>query len=195
MIYPIVAYGHHVLRERAQAVALDTDLQAFVADMFDTMDQAGGVGLAAPQIGKSWRLFVADLRVFADPNVQADGLRKAYINPKLRVQDATVQYEEEGCLSIPGVQIKVPRPKEVCIMYTALDGSSRQEILHDLPARVIQHEYDHLDGKLCIDYATPLQRQILQSKLAKIKMGKVEVPYRMHFAKQSMRSATCTASE
>ena len=195
MIYPIVAYGHHVLREKAQAVTPDVDIQALVADMFATMDQAGGVGLAAPQIGKSLRLFVVDLGALTDLNIPVDHLRKVYINPKLQVQDSSIEYDEEGCLSIPGVRISVPRSKEVRITYTALDGSLRQEMLHDLLARIIQHEYDHLNGKLCIDYAAPLQRQILQSKLAKVKMGKIDVDYRMHFAKQPLRSAACTASE
>ena len=181
MIYPIVSYGSPILRAKARNVAPHLPIEALVADMFATMDQAGGVGLAAPQIGKSLRLFVVNLTAFADASLQEDSCRKVYINPQLQLDDTDIQYEAEGCLSIPGIQITVPRAQRASITYTDWEGRLQQEVLTDMPARIIQHEYDHLEGKLHIDYARPLQRRLLKSKLAAIKMGKAAAAYRMQY--------------
>lgn len=182
MIYPIVAYGDRVLRKRATNLAQGTDVQGLVAAMFATMDQAGGVGLAAPQVGKSMRLFVVDLSLFMGETGQRDWYRRAYINPTLQLDSTDrLQYHEEGCLSIPAVWVAVPRAKRLVVTYFDVHWQPQEEELTDMPARVIQHEYDHLEGKLHIDYASPLKRRLLQNKLAAISQGKVPVSYPMRF--------------
>ena len=183
MIYPIVAYGDPVLRRRAVDLKHGTDVRELTTAMFATMDQAGGVGLAAPQIGKSIRLFVVDLSHFVEGIVLRSKHRKVYINPALEYLDSTdlLQYHEEGCLSIPDIRLDVPRIKRLVISYFDVNWKRQEEELIDMPARVIQHEYDHLDGKLHIDYAAPLKRQLLKGKLADISQGKVTVSYEMRF--------------
>ena len=185
MTYPIVAYGNRVLREQAKNLTPDTDVTELVAAMFATMDQAGGVGLAAPQIGKSIRLFVVNFSPFMEPTVQPEQCRKVYINPTLQLTDtATPQHYDEGCLSIPGVLVNVPRAPKLVVTYFDAHWEQQEEVLTDMPARVVQHEYDHLEGKLHIDYMSKPERQLLQDTLADISQGKVSVSYPMRFPKQ-----------
>jgi peptide deformylase len=182
MIYPIVAYGNPILRQKAVNVEYGTNLKQLVADMFATMDQADGIGLAAPQIAKSIRLFVADLSPFMQDSQEMPNLRRAYINPILHLNDTkALEYREEGCLSIPNTIVNVPRNKQLIVEYFDINWELQQEALEDMAARVIQHEYDHLEGKLHIDYADPLERELLDDKLNDISQGKITVHYSMWF--------------
>ncbi|MEM7055728.1 MAG: peptide deformylase [Bacteroidota bacterium] len=182
MTYPIVAYGDPVLRKRAVNIEQGTDVKHLAAAMLATMAQARGVGLAAPQIGKAISLFVVDLSPFMEAKLQSSKYRKVYINPTLQLDSAGIlQYHEEGCLSIPDISVEVPRAKRLVVTYFDTNWQRQEEELTDMPARVIQHEYDHLNGKLHIDYASPLKRRLLKGKLADISQGKVAVAYKMRF--------------
>jgi peptide deformylase len=182
MIYPIVAYGDPVLRRKAANIEHGTDVQNLVAGMFATMDQADGSGLAAPQIGESIRLFVADVGLSVKGSKKTDKHRQVYINPILRLDSTEVlDYQEEGCLSIPDVMISVPRRKQLIVDYFDINWQPKQEAVEGFLARVVQHEYDHLEGKLHIDYAGPLKRRLLNRKLNDISQGKITVHYSMRF--------------
>ncbi len=174
MIYPIVAYGHPTLRQKASEIEHGTDVYALVQDMLATMERAQGVGLAAPQIGQSIQLFVADLG--------EDLGKQALINPALTV-DTTVPANtlKEGCLSIPDVMVSVSRHEKVTVRYFDVDWQLQEASWIGFAARVLQHEYDHLLGKLHIDYASPLRKRLLKSKLEAIRQGNVTTEYRMTF--------------
>ena len=192
MVLPIYAYGQPVLREPAAAVEADSpELQKLIDDMIETMGVAHGAGLAAPQVGRSLRLFVADLRSYADdlaedhdgevPHYATEPL--VFINPELVVEDGAPECEmEEGCLSIPDLRESVWRPDELRVRF--LD---RHFEAHDWPvtgplARVVQHEADHLDGVLYLDYLSPLRRRFLGRRLRAIARGDVEADYPLAFA-------------
>jgi peptide deformylase len=183
MIYPIIPYGESILRQRAAPINQGADLTALVEDMFTTMDAARGVGLAAPQIGKSIQLFIVDVSSFVEGGrMQPDKHRKVYINPVIEIyQPNTITHYEEGCLSIPGIYVDVPRNRCIRIKFFDRHWQAQQEDLVDMPARVVQHEYDHLYGKLHIDYMRADKRLRLKSKLDNIKQGKIEVNYTMSF--------------
>jgi peptide deformylase len=178
MIYPIVVYGDPVLRQRAKDIEKGTDLKQLIADMFETMHGAQGIGLAAPQIGKAIRLFVIDGTVMDDePEMQ--GFTKAFINPVITKEEGTPWEFEEGCLSIPTIREKIARNAKVHIRYYDEEWNLHEETYEGLKARVIQHEYDHIEGKLFIDYLTPLKKRLLKGKLADISKGKVDTEYRI----------------
>ena len=185
MIYPIVAYGDPVLRKKAVAIEEGTDVQTLANNMLATMDQAQGVGLAAPQIGQSIRLFVVDFSQYLQGQGSTEGGRKVLINPELRIdKKAPLTTFEEGCLSIPGVLVEVPRHEKIVISYFDTNWQRHEEEWTGFPARVMMHEYDHLEGKLHIDYAVPLRKNLMKSKLKQISQGKVEVPYKMKLPRQ-----------
>ncbi|MCG8341181.1 MAG: peptide deformylase [Cytophagales bacterium] len=176
MIYPIVAYGDPILRKKAAAIEEKANVKQLIVDMFETMGQAKGVGLAAPQIGKSIRLFVIDVSPFFN-----DAYKKVFINP-LRIDESGELWKyEEGCLSIPDVRIDVTRKDKINISYFDEDWNKKKEEFTGVIARVIQHEYDHLEGMLHVDYASPLRKKSLKSELSAISNGKVEVAYKMSF--------------
>lgn len=178
MIYPIVMYGDPVLRQRAADIEKGTDLTALISDMFETMHAASGIGLAAPQIGKSIRLFVVDGTVLEDEPGMED-FKKAFINPEM-IEELGVPWEfEEGCLSIPNIREKVSRKAELKIRYYDEGWNLKEESFDGMKARIIQHEYDHIEGKMFVDYLTPLKRRLLKGKLADISKGKVETEYRI----------------
>jgi peptide deformylase len=185
MIYPIVAYGAPVLRQKTRAIEKGTALQALVEDMFITMDLACGVGLAAPQIGKNIRLFVVDLAQDTDKEGGGKEHKKVLINPVITI-DRTIapNIYEEGCLSIPHILIEVPRQEKITICYFDVQWQLHEEEWAGFPARIMQHEYDHLEGKLHIDYASALRKKLLKGKLRAISQGKVDVPYKMCFPAQ-----------
>ena len=178
MIYPIVMYGDPVLRQKAKDIEPGTDLNTLVNDMFETMHAASGVGLAAPQIGKSIRLFVIDGSVIEDERGMAE-FKKIFVNPVMVEELGTPWEYEEGCLSIPNIREKVSRKERLKIRYMDENWQSHEEIFDGMKARIIQHEYDHIEGKMFVDYLTPLKKRLLKGKLSDISKGKVDTEYRI----------------
>ncbi len=178
MIYPIVMYGDPVLRQRAKDIQTGTDITALVGDMFETMHAANGVGLAAPQIGKSIRLFVVDGSVIEDEPGMED-FKKVFVNPIMLEELGTPWDYEEGCLSIPNIREKVSRKERLRIKYLDENWNPHEESFDGMKARIIQHEYDHIEGKMFVDYLTPLKKRLLKGKLSDISKGKVDTEYRI----------------
>jgi peptide deformylase len=178
MIHPIVMYGDPVLRQKAKDIEPGTDIQTLIEDMFETMHAANGVGLAAPQIGKSIRLFVVDGRVIEDEPGMED-FRKVFVNPVMIEELGTPWEYEEGCLSIPNIREKVSRKERLKIKYMDENWNAYEETFDGLKARIIQHEYDHIEGKMFVDYLTPLKKRLLKGKLSDISKGKVDTEYRI----------------
>ncbi len=189
MILPIVAFGDPVLRKRAENVDKDyPKLQELIDNMFETMYNASGVGIAAPQVNKSVRIFVVDATGFADDDDEEDeeGLKdfkQVFINAQIVEQDGKEWAFNEGCLSIPDVREDVSRPDRIRIKYVDRDFVEHDEVYEGLKARVIQHEYDHIEGILFTDHLSPLRKRMIKGKLTNISKGKVSVSYRMKFPK------------
>lgn len=178
MVYPIVVYGDPVLRKRASDLAPGTDLTQLVADLFETMEAANGIGLAAPQIGKSVRLFVVDASGLEEEK-ELESFKKTFVNPTILEEfDAPWEFEE-GCLSIPNIREHVNRKARLRIRYFDEFWEEHTEEYDGMKARIIQHEYDHIEGKLFIDYLSPLKKRLLKGKLADISRGDVETEYRI----------------
>lgn len=184
MILPIYAYGHPVLTKKARSIDPDYEgLSELVANMWETMENAGGVGLAAPQIGRSIRLFLIDSRHMYPEGEQEQGIRRVFINPE-KVEEGGNEWSfEEGCLSIPKIQGEVERPSQIRLRYQDKDFQEHEELFTGMNARVIQHEYDHLEGVLFTTYLKPVKRRLINRKLQKIKSGKIETDYKMKFTK------------
>lgn len=183
MIYPIVAFGDPVLKKVAEDISPESiDIRQMAADMFETMYEANGVGLAAPQIGKSIRLFVIDAEPM-DPEL-LKGMKKVFINPKILEESGEKWSYEEGCLSIPGIREKVARHSNIRIRYQNENLETVEEEFGGLAARVIQHEYDHIEGKLFVDHLSPLKKRLLKGKLSDISKGDVDADYHMKFYKK-----------
>ena len=178
MIYPIIMYGDPVLRQKATEIGKGTDVKQLIDDMYETMHNANGIGLAAPQIGKSIRLFVVDGTILDDEPGMVD-FKKAFINPIMLEENGSPWEYEEGCLSIPNIREKISRLEKVRIRYYDADWNLVEEQYDGLKARVIQHEYDHIEGKMFVDYLTPLRKRLLKGKLADISKGKVDTEYRI----------------
>lgn len=188
MVLPIRAYGDPVLRQKAKDIDKDyKNLDQLIINMFDTMKDAYGVGLAAPQIGLPIRLFVIDLTPFTEDEEYEDiadelaTFKKVFINAKITNKEGEEWKFNEGCLSIPGVREDVSRPETIYIEYFDENWEFHKEEFSDIRARVIQHEYDHIEGKLFTDYLTPFKRKLIQGKLKNISKGKVNVDYQMQF--------------
>ena len=187
MILPIVAYGDPVLKKKADEISKDyPGLQKLIKDMFKTMYKANGVGLAAPQIGKSIRLFIVDASPFAegeegDPS--CDGFIRVYINPIIYEETGEEWGMEEGCLSIPNIREQVFRKPNLKIEYYDENWELYEEELTGFPARVVQHEYDHIEGVLFTDKISNQRKTLLKSKLSDISKGEVEANYKMKFPK------------
>lgn len=178
MIFPIVMYGDPVLRQRAKDVEKGTDLTPLIADMNETMQAAHGIGLAAPQIGKSIRLFIVDgSPLEEEPDME--NFKKAFINPQILEEFGAPWEFEEGCLSIPSIRENVSRKGKLKIRYYDENWNQHEETYDGMKARIIQHEYDHIEGKLFVDYLTPLKKRLLKGKLADISKGKVDTEYRI----------------
>jgi peptide deformylase len=171
-------YGDPVLRQKAKEIEQGTDLKQLIEDMFETMHNANGIGLAAPQIGKSIRLFVVDGTIMDDEPAMAD-FKKVFINPVILEENGLPWEYEEGCLSIPNIREKISRLEKLRVRYFDQDWNPLEEEYDGLKARVIQHEYDHIEGKMFVDYLTPLRKRLLKGKLADISKGKVETEYRI----------------
>jgi len=184
MILPIVAYGDPVLKKEAEEIEEDYPfLGELIENMYETMYKAEGVGLAAPQIGKSIRLFIVDASPFAEDDPTLEGFKKTFINPIIVEEEGDEWAFNEGCLSIPGVRENVNRQPKITIEYMDEDFNLKEEVYEGIAARIIQHEYDHIEGILFTDHISPLKRRLLKGKLNNISKGNVKVSYRMKFPK------------
>jgi peptide deformylase len=193
MILPIVAYGDPVLREEAVEIDEGADVSKLISDMFETMYKSKGVGLAAPQVGKSVRLFIVDCGPFADDEPETEeeaqemeflkSFKRVFINPIIEEESGKEWEFNEGCLSIPGIREDVKRKPDLVITYFDENWNLKEEQLNGLAARVIQHEYDHIEGILFIDHLNPLKKRLLKGKLTDISKGNVKVDYKMKFTK------------
>ena len=189
MILPIVAYGDPVLRKVAVAIdAAYPDLEKLITNMKETMYNASGVGLAAPQIGKAIRLFLIDASPFAeDDNLSEEertvlkSFNRVFINPKILEEEGEEWLFNEGCLSIPEVREDVSRQPKITIEYQDENFTIHTETLEGLAARVFQHEYDHIEGILFTDKLSTLKKRIIKKKLENISKGKISADYRMRF--------------
>ncbi len=182
MIYPIVAYGDPVLRKKAESISNDyPKLMTIIDNMFKTMYHSQGVGLAAPQVGISIRLFVIDSTPFKEDDESADGFKRVFINPELINEEGDKWKFNEGCLSIPGIREDIERKPRLTIRYQDMNFETHIEEFSGIKARIIQHEYDHLEGILFTDKLTPLKKTLLKGRLTDISKGKVDVDYKMKF--------------
>jgi len=183
MKYPILAYGDPVLRKKATAIAPDEypHLKELIENMFETMYAAHGVGLAAPQIGLSMRLFVVDASPFADDDKSLEGFKKAFVNATVLEETGEEWPFNEGCLSIPDIREDIYRQKNVRVSYYDENWKHHEEAFSGMAARIIQHEYDHIEGKLFTDKLSPLRRRLIEKKLNDISKGIVDVEYKMKF--------------
>ncbi|MBD1435112.1 MULTISPECIES: peptide deformylase [Sphingobacterium] len=188
MKLPIVAYGDPILRKKAEEIDEDyPNLKELISDMFETMYAARGVGLAAPQIGLPIRLFVIDASPFAEDDEDGEGdpalkdFKKVLINPIIIAEKGEKWGFNEGCLSIPDINEEVMRPSHVVINYLDENFEEHEVELSGLAARVVQHEYDHIEGKLFVDKLSPLKKAMLKGKLDTISKGMVHVGYKMKF--------------
>ena len=195
MILPIVAYGSPVLKKKAAKVPPDyTDLETLIENMWETMYAANGVGLAAPQIGLGLRLFVIDASPFGEDEElsvedqnQLKAFKKVFINPEIVEETGEEWAFNEGCLSIPDVREDVNRKETLSLSYTNEKGEELTETYSGLAARVIQHEYDHIEGILFTDKLSPLKKRLIKGKLTNIAKGKIGVDYKMKFPLQSKK--------
>ena len=191
MVLPIIAYGDPVLRKVATDISPDyPNLNTLIANMYDTMNYAYGVGLAAPQIGLPIRLFVVDTAPFADDDDLTEeertflsNFKKTFINAKITEETGDKWLFNEGCLSIPGVREDVSRQKQITIEFVDEQFTTQRLTLTGLAARVVQHEYDHIEGILFTDKLSSFKKQLIKGKLTNISKGKVKVDYRMKFYK------------
>lgn len=192
MVLPIVAYGHPVLRKVAHDITPDyPGLEKLIADMWETMYNSGGVGIAAPQINRDIRLFVMDsVQVFEnqeedekDLYPDAPGIKQVFINARVKELNGKEWAYCEGCLSIPKIREDINRAEEVTIEFLDEHFKPHTKTYNGITARIILHEYDHIEGKLFIDHLKPLKRQLMKRKLDDISKGKVKMDYRMLFAK------------
>lgn len=185
MILPVVAYGDPVLRKKAEDIGPDyPGLEKLIQDMFDTMYEANGVGLAAPQIGKPIRLFIVDAGPFEDKEPDLKDFVQVFINPVIIEEAGDPWPFNEGCLSIPGIREDVNRQPKLVIQYQDENFETYEEEFEGIAARIIQHEYDHIEGKLFIDRISSFKRTLLKGKLTDISRGNVEVDYKMRFPKK-----------
>jgi peptide deformylase len=190
MILPIVAYGDPILRKESRFIEKnELDLPKLIANMYDTMYEAAGVGLAAPQVGLDIRLFIVDGQPLNEGESDKDidptliGFKKVFINAEILEEDGDDWAFEEGCLSIPGIRAEIYRPEKVTIKYFDTDWVEHTESYEGIAARIIQHEYDHIDGILFTDYLPQIKKRMLKNKLADITKGNVSVDYKMKFPK------------
>lgn len=189
MILPIVAYGTTVLKQRALPISKDyNNINTLIANMWDTMYAASGVGLAAPQIGISIRLFIVDTAPFANSEDLSDteiifleNFKRVFINPTITKETGMNSDFNEGCLSIPDIREDVSRKSKIEIEFLDEHFENQKLYLDGLAARVVQHEYDHIEGVLFTDYLSPLKKRLIKGKLSAISKGKCDVDYPMRF--------------
>ena len=183
MILPIYTYGNAVLRKVSEPILADyPNLSTIINNMYDTMYHAEGVGLAAPQIGLPIRLVIIDLAPFKEDDPELGAFKVEMINPEMLERSEEEVPAEEGCLSIPGIHETVLRAQKIKIKYVDSDFNEHIEEFEGFKARVVQHEYDHLEGHLFTDKVTPIRRQLLKSKLTNIVKGKSSASYKIKSA-------------
>ena len=180
MILPIYIYGQPVLRKVAEDIPADYEgLSQLLQDMRETLAESEGIGLAAPQIGKAIRVVIIDLDVISEDMPQYKGFKKAFINPHiLEYDDEKTESMEEGCLSLPGIHEKVVRPTRIRVKWLDEQLQPHEEWVDGYLARVMQHEFDHLDGKMFVDRVSPLRKQLIKSKLRALMQGRYRCGYR-----------------
>lgn len=184
MILPIYVYGQPVLRKVAEDIPVDyPSLNELISNMFETMDNADGVGLAAPQIGLPVRVVVINLDVLSEDHPEYKGFRKAFINAHIIEKSGEEVNMEEGCLSLPGIHESVKRSDKVRVKYLDENLEEHDEVVEGYLARVMQHEFDHLDGKMFIDHISPLRKQMIKGKLNAMLQGKAHCTYKVRTLK------------
>lgn len=182
MILPIIAFGDPVLREPTKEIGPEyKDLEKLIGSMYETMYNASGVGLAAPQVGLSIRLFITDGKPMGDDDDPMDDFKMVFINPVIVEEEGDRWSFEEGCLSIPDIREKVEREPRVRIRWMNEKFEAQEAMFDGLRARIIQHEYDHLEGVLFTDYVKGLRKQLLKSRLSRISKGNIKTAYPMRF--------------
>lgn len=180
MILPIYVYGQPVLRKVAEDIPVDyPNLKELIDNMFETMDKAEGVGLAAPQVGLPIRVVVINLDVLSEDLPEYKGFRKVYINAHILEVGGEEVTMEEGCLSLPGIHEGVKRGNKIRVKYLDVNLEEHDEVVEGYLARVMQHEFDHLEGKMFIDHLSPLRRQMLKGKLNAMLKGKAHCTYKV----------------
>lgn len=195
MILPIVAYGSPVLKKKAEKISKDyPNLKDLIENMWETMYASHGVGLAAPQIGLSIRLFVIDASPFVDEEQmtqeeidELSTFKKVFINPEIVTENGALWDFNEGCLSIPDVREDVSRREKIVLSYVDENFEAQRLELNGLAARVVQHEYDHIEGILFTDHLSSLKKRLLKNRLTAISKGTINVDYRMKFPKKPRR--------
>ncbi|MBK7807501.1 MAG: peptide deformylase [Saprospiraceae bacterium] len=184
MILPVFAFGQPVLKKRATDINKDYEgLKSLISNMWETMYAAHGVGIAAPQIGVSVRLFIIDSIQIMEEEKKAEGIKKVFINAQIIEETGELWSYEEGCLSIPNIRGDVERQQKVRIQYLDENFEKHDEIYEGINARVIQHEYDHIEGVLFVEKLKPLKKKLIQRKLNDIKTGKATADYKIKFVR------------
>ena len=184
MILPIYSYGHAVLKKKAKAIEPDyPKLQELIENMWSTMYNADGIGLAAPQVGLSIRMFMVDTEQFAEEGEEADAIKMCFINAEKLEETGEEWAHQEGCLSIPDVHGDVDRPESIRLKWVDENFEPHEQTFTGMNARVIQHEYDHIEGILFTEYLKPIKRRLVKRKLENIRKGKTGAKYKMRFPK------------
>jgi len=184
MVLPIYLYGHPVLRKVAKDIDKNYEnFEIFMENMWETMYKTDGIGLAAPQIGKSVRVFVIDADPLSDEYPEAKGFKRAFINAYIVEETGEEWAFNEGCLSVPNIREDVKRKPKLEIHYYDENWEYHEDVFDGAMARVIQHEYDHLEGKIFTDKISPIRRRLLKGKLTSISKGKVDTKYKFKIAK------------
>ena len=186
MVLPIYIYGQPVLRKVAEDITPDyPQLKELIDDMWETLAESEGIGLAAPQIGRDIRLVVIDLDVISDDMPEYKGYRQVFVNAHiLEYDESETNSSEEGCLSLPAIHEKVVRPSRIRVRWQDEDFQEHEEWIEGYLARVMQHEFDHLDGKMFVDRISPLRKQLIKSKLKALLQGRFRCGYRTKTVKR-----------
>lgn len=180
MVLPMYIFGQPILRKESEDISMDyPNLQELIQNMYETMQKADGVGLAGPQVGLPINLFVVDLDPLAEDYPEYKGFLHAFINPVILEESEETETIEEGCLSLPGIHENVKRPAAIHAQYLDENGVEHDEWIEGFLARVFQHEYDHLEGKLFVDHISGLRKQMIKKKLLAMTKGRFECSYKV----------------
>lgn len=183
MKLPVYLYGHPVLRRKSDDITPDyPELKTLIDNMFETMYASEGVGLAAPQIGRNDRIVVIDADIVSENHPECAGWKHALINPIVEILDGERCSRDEGCLSLPGLSESVPRVEHIRLSWVDADFQPHEEEISGFLARIVQHECDHLEGKVYIDHISPIRKQLIRKKLHNIMEGRIRVDYPVRFA-------------